>query len=350
MKKLGFGMIVLILWVVLICMPAQTLALSTSAPARESAAAFYKGKVVEYVVSYAPGGNIDAFARLLAPFLGKHLGATVIVRNEPGGGGKVALNRLAKEKNGLSILSTSPRGPILSQIYGEPGVRYDLAKFNWLGALNRNEYLIVVSKKSGYKSITDLQHAKEVKFAAATKTEAKAIRPLLMGLILDINVKAVTGYKGSSDEIMAVLRGEVDGVSHGLVDILPYIHSQDVLPLLTFTRNRLKLFPNIPTIFEVKKLSALMEGVLDVNLSLDQIGRPVATTPGVPRERVSFLESALKKTVEDPELREKLEKFLGEPIIYLSPKETTELINAPQLTLQGETKAFLGKFIGAEGY
>lgn len=348
MKKSFFGLITLIFGAGFIYAPAHTLAAPGASKAGESAAAFYQGKVVEYVVPYGPGGGYDTSARLLAPFLAKHLGATIIVKNEPGAGGKVALNRLAKENNGLSIVTMATRAAATAQIFGETGARFDLAKFNWLGTVSRDEYPVVVGKRSGYKSILDLQNAKEVKFGSDTRTSGKAIRPLLMGYILGINVKVVSGYKGSSEEILALLQGEVDGTSTTLLTLLPYINSQDATPFVVMARERFKLLPNIPTIYEVKKLSAKEKRLADIGIALDAIGRPVATTPGVPREKVVFLETALKKALEEPELLQRFEK-LGETIDYASGKETAEAIDL-MLSIKGDEKSLFGKLLGVEGY
>src|ERR671939_487380 len=64
------------------------------AAAQETEESFFKGKTVKIVVGYGPGGGYDVYARMIAPYIGKALGATVIVENQPGAGGLTALNRL----------------------------------------------------------------------------------------------------------------------------------------------------------------------------------------------------------------------------------------------------------------
>jgi len=72
---------------------AVALALSTlTATAQDSEQAFFAGKTVRLVVGFGPGGGYDAYARMLAPYLSKNLGATVIFENRPGAGGLVALS------------------------------------------------------------------------------------------------------------------------------------------------------------------------------------------------------------------------------------------------------------------
>jgi tripartite-type tricarboxylate transporter receptor subunit TctC len=343
MKRLSFGLIAFILVVGYLYVPAQT-----PAAYGEDAAAFYRGKVVVLVVPYNPGGGYDTWARMLSPPLAKHLGSRVIVKNEPGAGGKVALNRLRRENNGLSIIMFAPKAALTAQIFGQKGAKFDLRRFNWLGRVTQDEYPVVVNKQSGYKSIADLQRAKKVTFAADTPTSGKAIRPVVMGHILGINVKLVAGYRGSAAEILALQRGEVDGLSTTALTLMPYIESNDVVPLLVMALERIKLLPNIPTIYDVKKLSAQEKKIADIAIAFDAVGRPVATTPGVPKERVSFLESALKKALEDPELREKVEKR-GEIVAHLSGKEMAKVIST-MLEMSDEDKAIFGKLLRVKGY
>src|SRR5919112_1224080 len=75
-------------WAAAGCILAASLGNALSPAAAQNAEeAFFKGKTVKIVVGYGPGGGYDVYARMLAPYLGKTLGATVIVENQPGAGG-----------------------------------------------------------------------------------------------------------------------------------------------------------------------------------------------------------------------------------------------------------------------
>ena len=74
---------------------AATALCAAAAPApAQNAAAFYKDKTIKFLVGYGSGGGYDAYARMLAPHLSKVLDANVIVQNQPGAGGLVALTSL----------------------------------------------------------------------------------------------------------------------------------------------------------------------------------------------------------------------------------------------------------------
>ncbi len=103
------GVLYLILTVLLALLLLGSCAKPASAPV--SAEEFYKGKTIEFVVGFNPGGGFDMLARVIAPFLERHTGATVTVKNIPGGGGTSANNSVfAAKPDGLTILvSHGPR-------------------------------------------------------------------------------------------------------------------------------------------------------------------------------------------------------------------------------------------------
>ena len=103
--------------------------LPIAARAQSSEAAFFKGKTVRVIVGYGAGGGFDLYARMIAPYLGKALGANVIVENQPGAGGIGALNRMmTAPPDGLQIMLVNGMAAAFGQFIEQQGVRYDLAK------------------------------------------------------------------------------------------------------------------------------------------------------------------------------------------------------------------------------
>src|SRR6201999_1802072 len=96
------------------------------ASADEAEKAFFAGKTVRMIVGSGTGGGYDVFTRLIAPYLAKTLGATVIVENQPGAGGLVALNRLyIAPPDGLQISLTNGTGAAFAQLTGDAAARFD---------------------------------------------------------------------------------------------------------------------------------------------------------------------------------------------------------------------------------
>ena len=109
------GAVAAVCWTVSVS-PGQT---------QESEKAFYAGKTVRMLVGSGVGGGYDVFSRLIAPYLAKTLGTTVIVENVPGAGGLVSLNRLyVAPPDGLTISLVQGTMATLAQLMGDQAARY----------------------------------------------------------------------------------------------------------------------------------------------------------------------------------------------------------------------------------
>ena len=109
---------------------------------------FYQGKVIKIIASTKPGGGYDWYARLMAQFMQKHLpGSTFIVKNVPGAGHIIGTNELYKSKPNGRTIGTFNRAVGLPQIVGLKGVKFDFAKFGWLGSPCSEIYAYIVNPK-----------------------------------------------------------------------------------------------------------------------------------------------------------------------------------------------------------
>src|SRR5262245_59861950 len=103
--------------VVLLTLAVCWTVLASAERAHDAEKAFYTGKTVRMIVGTGTGGGYDIFSRLIAPYLAKTLGTTVIVENQPGAGGLIALNRLfVAPPDGLQISLTNGTGAAFAQL------------------------------------------------------------------------------------------------------------------------------------------------------------------------------------------------------------------------------------------
>lgn len=120
-----------------------------AAPSRadDGAAAFFQGKQIRFFTMGSPGGGYDAYMRTLGAYLGKKLGATVIPTNDTGAGGLVAMNRtITANPDGLTILLVGGEGLLTAQLYGQPGVNYDMRKQLWLARVSSEEKVVLLGR------------------------------------------------------------------------------------------------------------------------------------------------------------------------------------------------------------
>ena len=118
---------------VLLSLAIGTITSLPPAQAQDAEKNFYAGKTVRMIVGSGVGGGYDVFSRLIAPYLAKTLGTTVIIENVPGAGGLLAVNKLyASPGDGLQISLVQGTMVGLAQLTGDQAARFDLTKFSYL--------------------------------------------------------------------------------------------------------------------------------------------------------------------------------------------------------------------------
>lgn len=293
----------------------------------DSAADFFKGKTLIYIVATSPGGGYDTYARLIAKHMKKYLPVSkIIVKNVPGAGHIIGANQLyAAKPDGLTI-GTFNTGLIYAQLLKREGIKFDLAKFTYLGKAASDPRTILMSTKSDIKSFDDLKKAKEpVKFAAAGPGSAAYNEIKMLNGALNLNIKLITGYRGQEGE-MAMMRGEVEGQMASLSSILPFVKNGYGRIILQIGGSPSPELGNVPIAADIipegqgKSIVALIG-------SQAELARLTAAPPGVPADRARVLVNAYKSALEDPELRAAAKK-LGRPIVPLYGDDVAKRIKA----------------------
>lgn len=166
--------------------------------AAENPADFYKGKTIEFVVPNRPGGGYDTYARLMAPYLEKYTGTTVVVKNKPGGGGVVGMGLVYRaDPDGRTIGIANMTGSIPAQIGSAEGMNLDLRKFVWLARVCDEPQVFVVGANSKYKTWEDILKTKDTVKLSCTGTSGSSYLDLLvLKMVFDLkNFDIITGFK-----------------------------------------------------------------------------------------------------------------------------------------------------------
>jgi tripartite-type tricarboxylate transporter receptor subunit TctC len=271
--------------------------------AADSVANFYKGKRIDLEIGSPIGGGYDIYARLVGLHLGDHIpgNPTIVPRNMPGAGTLVAANWLfnAATKDG-TVLSSVNQTVATSQAIGDEGIQYDARKFNWIGApIVENRFLTVWSD-TGVKTIDDATK-KEVVIGAAGVTSISVIFPQVSNNLFGTKFRIIAGYPGANDILLAMERGEVDGIgaSSAWSATRPdWLRDHRLNVLFQVGAKRAAEEPDAPLLTELAK-NAEQRQVLEVISGEITMGYPILTTPGVPPDRVAALRKAFDETVED---------------------------------------------------
>ena len=214
-----------------------------------------EGETIRFVVPNSAGGGYDRYSRLLAPFFGKSLQTTIKVQNidEAGGAvGAATIRDAVADGRTLGILNGP--GLMIANLVGQEQVPNPAAEFTLLARIARSQHVWVTAAKSPLRTMDDVfDLAKDRPLVYATRDVASiSFLSLTMGAhILGIPVEAVAGYSGSSQETLALLRGEVDVISVNFSSAFKKIEAGDLRPLLQITEAPIPdkgLLDGVPTI------------------------------------------------------------------------------------------------------
>src|SRR5680860_1087791 len=162
---------------------------ATEAAAATDAPNPLAGETITFVVGVGPGGGYDAYARLLAPFLGEQLDADVIVQNTPGAGGLLALNELlAAEADGTCIMLANGSGVGGSALAEAEGVQFELDELAYVGRVYAGDKVVVTGTGSSYQTVQDLTGTGEpFTFGSSGPGASTYVEPTVLSEMLDWN-------------------------------------------------------------------------------------------------------------------------------------------------------------------
>jgi len=276
---------------------------------------FYQGKTITMVVASTTGGGYDLWARVTARHIVKYIpgNPSIVVQNMPGAGNIIGANYVygVAKPDGLTLGAVNP-ALYFDQLVGRSEVKFDWAKFNWIGSPEKNDVVSYMRADQPLKTINDWRNAKEPPKCGSTGTGSTGhYIPRLLEETLGIKTQIVSGYPGAPDIELAIERGEVFCWSPLLATYFgrePYRRWNKsgyvrVLMQTGAKRDaRLKDTPTLNELMQQYKTAEAGRRLAKVILTAATLGRPVGTAPGTPADRVKILRDAYAKALADPEL------------------------------------------------
>ncbi len=283
---------------------ALVVAFATSPSTADSVADFYKGKTIAIVMGTGPGASYDLYGRTIAEHLTRHIpgNPTIIVEYMPGAGGVIAANHIfnTAPQDGTKIL-LSHAIPMPEKL--EPtGVRFQSAKFQWLGAYDAIVQVLTLWHTAPADTIDDLK-TKPVIVGAFSKTHFTYHWASLLKDAIGAGpgYKVVTGYKSGNECNLAMERGEIHGWTASWESIAGarphWLAEKKVKMLVQFTLDRVPYLKDVPTLVELAPPGK--KDVAEFMISGTPFARAMAVGPGVPADRVAALRRAFDALMKD---------------------------------------------------
>ena len=300
-------------------------------------------KQINLQVGYPPGGGYDAYGRLLARHIGRHLpgNPAVVVSNVPGAGSIILANNLYNRapRDG-SVIGIVAGDAALDPLFGHSEAHYDALKFSWIGSMNEETSTCFAWHSSPVQSIEDAQH-REFIVGTSSSTGTTFSYPTASNALLGTKVKIVSGYDGTNGAMLAVERGELEGMCgtawNSIRTARPQWLSQKLIRIiLQEATRRNRDLADVPTVMDVAKTDRTRQ-VLQLIYGWQIMGRPILAPPGLAADRIAALRTAFAATLRDPEFLADAEKlrldiklvdsaemtrFLTE--VYKTPKDVVE--------------------------
>jgi tripartite-type tricarboxylate transporter receptor subunit TctC len=268
---------------------------------------FYKGRTVSLIIGYSVGGGYDLYGRLLARHIAKYIPGhpTIVPQNLTGAGSLRAASYLysAAPRDG-SAFGTFGRTIATTPLLMPSNVAFDPTKLTWLGSITNEVSTCVTWHSCAVKRWQDsLQTA--ITMGGEGSGADPDVYALLYKNVFGAKWKLITGYHGTTDTILAMERGEVDGLCGLSWSTLKSRHQQLISNKLIniIVQAALKKEPElaqVPLATELTKDSEQQQ-ILKLFLSTQEMARPFAAPPDIPADRKMALISAFEQTMRDPE-------------------------------------------------
>jgi tripartite-type tricarboxylate transporter receptor subunit TctC len=302
-----------------------------SLPTDVAAQEFYQGKTINVIVGNVASSGYDPYGRVLARYMAKYIPGkpTVIVQNMPGAGSIKATDYTYNiaPKDGTAITLVMP-GAFMEPLTGDPTkFRYDVTKFEFLGTADSGTRLCFTRGNSPVKTFVDAKKTKAVMAATAAGSSLWDYAQFLRSLA-GAQFTVVSGYPGPADAILAVERGEADGICGLEYSTIRTLRPQWFEPgqsLANFLmQTAMEPHPDlvklgIPEMWPM--IPAEHRKVVDLIVAQQAFQRPFIAPPGTAPVQLKVLREAFMATWKDPEALEEAKRMK----IDVNPKSGEEV-------------------------
>ena len=327
-----------------------TTALCGAVFAQNAVEEFYRGRQINLIIGYGPGGGYDMVGRLLARHLGRYLPGhpTIVAQNMPGAGSLRAVNYLysVAPRDGTTFGLFGSDMALIGLIGGNSNIQFDPRKFTWLGSSSSfagDAYVLIVRPGAHAKSIAEArrENGPPLVLAGTGEGARDADVPKILRDALALNIKQVLGYPDTPSIFLAVERGEVDGRTFDFSSVKSnkpqWLRLESGFHILVqFARaTRHPELVDVPTARELATGDAGRALIELSETSLLSMARPFAAPPGVPEDRAEALRAAFLAAHRDPQFLAEAEK-LG---VDISPLGADDLMRGIERMARGPPDA-----------
>jgi len=331
----------------LIC---AALALAHTPALADPVADFYHGKTITMLVGFPPGGGYDLYARVMAPHFTRHIPGNpqIILKSMLGGSGILASGYMTHvtPQDGLS-LGVFLDSLTLGKVLGGPG-DFDPVKLKWIGRIVSTATVSVVWHTSPVQTIEEAKK-REILMAGTVASNTSNFIPAALNDLIGTKIKVIMGFRGSPDQALAMMRGEVNSIGGMSWEAIQtnhpeWLREKTIRIFYAQGAQRIKDLPNEPGLldFATDERSRRILGLLG---SGPDMGRTIVAEPNIPSDRLAALRKAFTATMEDPDYVAEMKKrnLNIEPLTGEDVQKLVEDIVATPRDLVDRVKRYIGQ-------
>ncbi len=261
---------------------------------------------ISLVVAGSAGSTYDLYGRTLARHIRRHLPGdpNIIVRNMHGAGGNIAAEFMyAQAPVDGSMFFLLPSGSLIDPLFSPSRFKYDPNKFEYVGTMNQDTRVCLTAGRSPVKTFADAR-AQAVIMAGTQAGSTTVDYPNFLNALAGTKFKLVQGYRGSGDVMLAIERGEADGMCTLLSTVASlrprWLGSSEanVFVQIAINPHPSVVTYKIPSIFDF--VAADMKPVIELIATQQVFGAAVVLPAGTPSADVTMFRTAYMATMNDP--------------------------------------------------
>ncbi|RTZ45565.1 tripartite tricarboxylate transporter substrate binding protein BugE [Candidimonas sp. SYP-B2681] len=295
-------------------------------------AADYPNHSIRMIVPFATGGSTDLVGRLIAEYVGRELGQSIVVENKGGAGGAVGAEQIARATPdgytiGMATVSTHGSNPAIYK-----GLKYDPVKdFAPISNVLGIPSVFAVNPKVPAKDMKEfiaLAKADPMKYSFASPGIGSLGHANIENFMMLSDIKMLhVPYRGAGPAVNDALAGQIDALTDNLSSTLPHLLANRLRPLAVLGAERSALLPDVPTYAE---------------LGFPEMGTGgwfgLVAPANTPKEIIDRLNQAVRKAAANPEFQERAHKA-GGTLMTNSPEEFAKDIDAALIRYAKVAKA-----------
>lgn len=331
----------------LLCLPIVSV-LATSAASADPVEQFYRGKTMQLLIGVSAGGEYDTHARLVGRFLGRYLPGkpNIVPQNMLGAGGITMANYLYNQapRDG-SYFAVIQNGHPMIQVLGLPNIQYDAGRFGWIGAITPTVETMAIWRTAGVRNVNDAREKGEIVVGSVGRANITYTFPQMLNEFVGTNFKIVSGYRGGNEINLAMERNEVLGRNNtwsSWKTTRPAWLKNREIEIIAYAGPKPADLPGVPALEDLAQ-SEDDKTVIRLLTSGSRLGRPMATTPDTPPDRLKALRAAFDAAVKDAEFLQEAQnaRIEVDPVSGEELHKVVQEVLATPERLRGRARSFL---------